>query len=48
VGAPSARITARCLKRKLAEYEALKAEIAQLTSEVERQRRNTREGGPSP
>ena len=30
-----ARITASFLKRKLAEYEALKTEIAQLTTEVE-------------
>ncbi len=30
-----ARITARFLKRKIGEYEALKAEIAQLTAEVE-------------
>jgi EPS-associated MarR family transcriptional regulator len=29
-----ARITARFLKRKLAEFEALEAEIAQLTAEV--------------
>jgi MarR family transcriptional regulator, temperature-dependent positive regulator of motility len=29
-----ARITARFLKRKIAEYEALKAEIAQLQAEV--------------
>ena len=29
-----ARITARFLKRKLGEYEALKLEIAQLTAEV--------------
>jgi len=29
-----ARITARFLKRKMAEYEALKAEIAQLQAEV--------------
>jgi len=30
-----ARITARFLKRKIGEYEALKAEIEQLTAEVE-------------
>ena len=30
-----ARITARFLKRKIAEYEALKTEIEQLTAEVE-------------
>jgi hypothetical protein len=29
-----ARITARFLKRKIAEYEALKAEIARLQAEV--------------
>jgi EPS-associated MarR family transcriptional regulator len=29
-----ARLTARFLKRKMAEYEALKAEIAQLQAEV--------------
>ncbi len=33
-----ARITARFLKRKIGEYEALKAEIAQLTMEVEQGR----------
>jgi hypothetical protein len=44
LGAPSARITARFLKRKLAEYEALKAEIAQLTAEVDRARSESTEG----
>jgi EPS-associated MarR family transcriptional regulator len=36
-------ITARFLKRKLAEYEALEAEIARLTDEVKRLERGSRE-----